>query len=428
MTRLRLALALLLALTACTLDGQLADDKGIGGTGITAGESGIGGTGIRRDGGLGFLGTVTAMGSIWVNGSEIELPMTAILTLEGAPIAASAIGPGHVAAVLAQPGPAGIAARSVDIRLAVAGPISAARPGTLTILGQTVETRSDTVLTTAIAPGAWVAVSGLRRPDGSILASRIDARPPAQGWVLRGRAEPVQTGGQPGQVRMAGQMFALPPGVRAPAAATLRLAGHRLGLVPLAETLTVDAANPFGAEAAMLSLESYIDARGIPLAFGDEAGGLLDAAAAIGSRAVVEASVSATGQITAATIAGPAPALGQTTLAGARGGTQSGGPQRGASGAAGRGGAAPAGVGAAIGAGSVGTGPGAGLGAGLAGAAAPDSAGAPGGGLGSGLGGAASAAGGAGPGGAGAGGGVGGAGGAGSGGGGGGGGGGGHGR
>ena len=80
-------------MSACA--SQRTADRGIGGTGISGGlaAGGIGGTGI---GGLGLIGTVTAFGSIWVNGVRLALPEGLRVTREGALAKAADIKLGHV--------------------------------------------------------------------------------------------------------------------------------------------------------------------------------------------------------------------------------------------------------------------------------------------------------------------------------------------
>lgn len=165
------------------LEGAL-DSGGIGGTGILARDGGIGGTGI--------VGTVTGFGSICVNGLEVHYDGAVPVTWNGLPADASQLAVGQVIAAEVVSTPKGLEARSVAILAAVAGPVSQREATSLTVLGERVRHSSRTLVVGengqampffALKPGDAVIVSGLRRPDGSIVASRIEraARLPRQG-------------------------------------------------------------------------------------------------------------------------------------------------------------------------------------------------------------------------------------------------------
>ncbi|MCG5244186.1 DUF5666 domain-containing protein, partial [Azospirillum doebereinerae] len=181
--RRSLILSLVLLIGACAGLAPGFADRGIGGTGISVGDRGIGGTGI--------VGTVTAFGSVWVNGLRVDLPATAAVRVEGIPAEPSAIRIGHlVAMTAASGGPTGLEARTLEVRYAVAGPVERLDGATAVVLGQRVEAAPG-VGRTLLRPGSWVAVSGLRRPDGVIAAGRVDGWDETKGWLLRGRLDAV---------------------------------------------------------------------------------------------------------------------------------------------------------------------------------------------------------------------------------------------
>jgi hypothetical protein len=252
-----LVLSLVLLIAACGGGGVFAPgqaDRGIGGTGIGIADRGIGGTGI--------VGTVTAFGSVWVNGLRVELPTSALVRIEGQPTSVEDVRIGQVIAVTAAAaGPTGLSARVLDVRYAVAGPVERVAGGVATILGQRVE--MDAALGRDVAaPGAWVAVSGLRRPDGVVVAGRIDPWPSARGWLLRGRLEVVT----PEMIRVSGLAVSRTSLTGADVEAVLasdgrnvRIAGRLLGQ---ALSVTADPINPFGATVGALSVETYTDASG----------------------------------------------------------------------------------------------------------------------------------------------------------------------
>lgn len=234
-----------------------AADRGIGGTGIAITDRGIGGTGI--------VGTVTAFGSVWVNGLRVDLPPTTPVRIEGRPAAPADIRIGHTVAMTADAGgPTGLTARTLDVRFAVAGPVERVDAGTSAedapaggvVMGQRIDA-ADAEGRKAFSPGRWVAVSGLRRPDGVIDASRVEAWDPAAGWVLRGRLDAVT----PTTLTVAGLTLARGhtlDGVLPAVGNLVRVAGSAAsGGSALA--LAPDPFNPFGTTVNTLSVETYVD-------------------------------------------------------------------------------------------------------------------------------------------------------------------------
>jgi hypothetical protein len=168
-------------------------DRGIGGTGspvamapaIRSADRGIGGTGI--------VGVVTGFGSIFVNGVEVEYDDTASIDIDGTAASASALRAGQMVAIQAE-GPAfSPHAKAISVRTAVAGRIEALELGTgmLTIAGQAVSVPDGTWGANGFGLGDWVKVSGVRRGDGAIVASRLDAAPTG---VLQARGRVVRDG------------------------------------------------------------------------------------------------------------------------------------------------------------------------------------------------------------------------------------------
>jgi len=143
------------------------NDQGLGGTGISGGQDqGMGGTGI--------VGVIQRFGSIFVNGERVSYAPDVPVRIDGETTAAKALKIGQLARVLAQRDANGaLTTGRIDVVSEVTGPIEAVRPGEITVLGQTV-----------VSPGreSWrkvgthVAVFGLRRSDGVIVASLVDPR------------------------------------------------------------------------------------------------------------------------------------------------------------------------------------------------------------------------------------------------------------
>lgn len=148
---------------------------GIGGTGMMAGNAG-------EDAGVAVFGTVTAFGSIWVNGLEIEYDAQTPVTMEGAPVAADALQLGQVVMVdtLADAG-GGHWARGIQIVHELCGPIGEApMEGVFDVLGRGIHVRPDAVIAGGVdavedlRKGETVRVSGFLRKDGGVDATRID--------------------------------------------------------------------------------------------------------------------------------------------------------------------------------------------------------------------------------------------------------------
>jgi hypothetical protein len=153
-------------------------DHGIGGSGlaVTGGEGdedhGIGGTGI--------VGTIQGFGSIIVNGVHIPFGVTTPVYIDGKRVSANAMHVGHVVRVLLS----GRRAKTISIVSEVQGRIDRIGKRDMTVLSQTIDTTG--VDTKGLRKGGRVAVFGIRKPDGTIVARRIERRLVADGAHLRG--------------------------------------------------------------------------------------------------------------------------------------------------------------------------------------------------------------------------------------------------
>jgi hypothetical protein len=171
---------------ACRLghDGEaVVADRGIGGTGMPAkvrtSDRGIGGTGIGI-GNTGIVGVVTGFASICVDGVEVRLDKNVQVTFNGAPATAKQLRVGQL--VVIQAGGQDSPARPVDqakmiaVRYEVSGPIEAVdtAASAIVVAGQRVMVLPTTWVAGRFAPGRWTTVSGLRLPNGTIIASRLD--------------------------------------------------------------------------------------------------------------------------------------------------------------------------------------------------------------------------------------------------------------
>lgn len=288
-------------------DGGLADsklsDRGIGGTGVSVADRGIGGTGI--------VGTVTAFGSVWVNGLRVDLPKTTQVRIEGRPAQPGDVRIGQTVAMTAAPGgPTGLTAQTLEVRFAVAGPVERTTAGSTLVLGQRIDL-AEVEGTTALTPGRWVAISGLRRPDGVIDASRVDPWEPARGWVLRGRLDSVT----PKTLTVAGLTLSRGrslTGALPAVGSTVRVAGKPDPAAALA--VEADPFNPFGSTVSALSIETYVDASGQTTSPGGPRVGRPDGEAAP-ARVVIDSVVTSGGGIDRSRSFG-APRLGGRSLDG----------------------------------------------------------------------------------------------------------------
>ncbi|WP_430911267.1 DUF5666 domain-containing protein [Methylobacterium sp. sgz302541] len=146
-------------------------DQGIGGTGARPDEV-MPGEGDRGIGGTGVIGTIRRFGSIVVNDLRISYPEDVAVRIDGEPATAKALKLGQVVRVVASGPSGGLATRRIEVTSEVVGPVESLAKGGMTVLGQRVSGVRGT-----FKPGDRVAVSGLRRPDGVVVASLIEPRP-----------------------------------------------------------------------------------------------------------------------------------------------------------------------------------------------------------------------------------------------------------
>lgn len=156
-------------------------DQGIGGTGITRGDDhGIGGTGI--------VGVIQRFGSIYVNGERVSYASDVPVRIDGEAASPKALRIGQLARVVATRQADGtLVTRNIAIASEVSGPIESVKGNELTVLGQKIVAGSKD---SKLRVGTQVAVYGLRRTDGVIVASLVEPRHAAAervtGLVQRG--------------------------------------------------------------------------------------------------------------------------------------------------------------------------------------------------------------------------------------------------
>jgi hypothetical protein len=176
------------------------DDHGIGGTGVAriGGDDGIGGTGI--------VGVIQRFGSIFVNGERIGYAPDVPVRINGEAASAKALRIGHVTRVLAlRQANGSLITRGIEAVSEVIGPIETLRTGEMSVLGQKVIWAGHE---NWLRSGAYVAVFGLRRTDGVIVASLVEKRRDAATRVA-GLLERDGNGTRIGGLRLAGANSAL---------------------------------------------------------------------------------------------------------------------------------------------------------------------------------------------------------------------------
>ncbi len=234
---------------------------GIGGTGqIAGGSPGIGGTGI--------IGTITGFGSIFVNGFEVDTAPDLPVTFKDRTVRPGALRIGQVVAVEAQGSGKRLRATRLSVRHEVAGPIERIDPARrmAVVFGQRIEIPSGVISTANgsklvsindLAVGDHIDVSGLRRANGVIAASRIDKTGPGAAAVLRGRV----TASGPGGFSVNGVRIDAPVASRPGTLASgqdVQIIGTAIRGRLRARRINQLAPRPFAGRVKRLSVEGYV--------------------------------------------------------------------------------------------------------------------------------------------------------------------------
>jgi hypothetical protein len=154
-------------------------DDGIGGSGRNGGgdDDGIGGSGL--------YGTVTGFGSICLNGRRIRYADDVPVSVAGIAGSTDDLAVGQVVQVLAR----NDVAEGIEVKYAVVGRMDVADQSGVRIADVEVRlAEGASIDTRMLEPGSRVAVSGLWHPDGSVVASRVEA---ARGEWSNGTTPPV---------------------------------------------------------------------------------------------------------------------------------------------------------------------------------------------------------------------------------------------
>jgi hypothetical protein len=249
-------------------------DRGIGGTGLQAdgqpSDRGIGGTGI--------VGAITGFASVCVDGLEVAVGKDTVIRVDGSFAPASDLRAGQIAVIAARGPESGLIAEDIAIRHEIAGPVTAVgKDGAVLMVADqpVVLAPSAWVLGArdagpgAVRPGDWVAVSGLHRPDGAIVATRVDRV--ARGEVMvRGRL--VQ---HDGTWRIGALPLRFAAGLAPPIGAQVQLGGRYDGASLAVAELAADPVltapvTAFGSKIDHMYVESFVAGQAGGLILGGE--------------------------------------------------------------------------------------------------------------------------------------------------------------
>jgi hypothetical protein len=252
--------------------GPLLADRGIGGTGspmvaaLTASPVAVN---DRAGHVMGIAGIVTGFASICVDGLEVRYDASSVVDIDGAALSAESLRAGQVAIIFAAVAADGLHARSISIRSEVTGRIESVNRGTgvFRIAGQTVWVPAG-LGGEGRQAGEWVRVSGLRRPDGVIAASRLD-QAPAGTLLVHGRTERAGTVVRVGRLVLPGAVAA---GITAGQFVTVtgdykHGASHVRGVAP--DLLAANALTFFGTSMERMSVQAFVRVENGSVRLGD---------------------------------------------------------------------------------------------------------------------------------------------------------------
>ncbi|MBT9369652.1 DUF5666 domain-containing protein [Rhizobium sp. CSW-27] len=234
-----------------------SSDHGIGGTGLSVSGGGEGDD--HGIGGTGIVGTLQRFGSIYVNDLRIRYPDDVPVFIDGRRQTAEALRIGHVVRAILSGTDKGPVTGRIDVTSEVIGRIESVEPGAMTVLSQRIDTTGATGLRN-FRTGQMVAVFGIRKPDATIVASRIEPRPKGAVLTVRGVAAPEQT-----RMRLGGLLITRPAG---------RLQGRRV-IMTLTQrqdglhlrSLEAETLVP-GLTSGRVNVETYAEANGRSLRLG----------------------------------------------------------------------------------------------------------------------------------------------------------------
>ncbi len=245
------------------------DEGGIGGTGArpkSPGEddSGIGGTGISAAGETGVIGTITGFASICVGETEIHYGAGTAVRIDDAAATPAQLAVGQVVEVIASSTGSALRAKRVSVRHLVSGPVTAvdAARNRIQVMGQTVQlspmTRggsgAEQFAAAADFPqSTFVKISGMRRGDGLIAASRVVRGGASETAELNGAV----TARAAGRLAVAGTPVRLEREESIAVGDQVRVAGRWNGDTLVARSVQRLPALPFAGRVVRLEIEGF---------------------------------------------------------------------------------------------------------------------------------------------------------------------------
>jgi hypothetical protein len=169
-------------------------------------------TAVEGDGigGSGIFGTITGFGSLCVNGRRLFYEPEVALTVNGEPMNVAGLAVGQVIRAETIVRADALHASAIDVQHELKGPVTAIGEGFVEIMGERLLFGKDREVfrggvVDELSIGTRLAVSGLRRPDGRLVVSRIDFAIEDGIDLLRGTGSEDEAG----RVRVAGILLAL---------------------------------------------------------------------------------------------------------------------------------------------------------------------------------------------------------------------------
>jgi hypothetical protein len=230
-------------------------DQGIGGTGYAPGSGADEDRGI---GGTGYIGAIQRFGSIIVNDVRIAYRKDARVVIDGRARAAQDLRIGQVVQVVAHSKGGVLSTERIEVVSELVGRIENLSDDEMTALGQTI-ILDGLERAPWLRKGARVAVSGLRRLDGAIVASAVAQRRSGLDQIV-GAIDDDGAGPRIGALRLVALDKDL-VGKRVVLTGRMTQRGFRVSHGQIAQS-------PFGERIAHLSLESFVARVGADIRLG----------------------------------------------------------------------------------------------------------------------------------------------------------------
>jgi Domain of unknown function (DUF5666) len=255
----------------CTDGGRSRPDEGgVGGTGALPrapdDEGGIGGTGISFDGDTGIIGTVTGFASICVGGVEVRYAGDTLVEIDGRRMAASDLAVGQVVEVIAYGAGSEVRAQHISVNHLVSGPVTSvdAPRNAIEVVGQTVQLSPATraggtdqeysAVAAAFPLNSYVQVSGLRRSDGVVVASRVTSTETRDVVQLTGAVSTLDSG----SLAIAGTPVQIADRIRPSVGEEVHIVGRWNGSAIIADAVEALPRIPFDGRVRRIDIEGYV--------------------------------------------------------------------------------------------------------------------------------------------------------------------------